>query len=159
MLEFKDTFKQITQLYNDDISKFELTCSILKLNNKLIINLYKNGQIDICYDLQLNKINKSQIIYNDYDDDDNDTEYDDLTSNLIPIVLIGNSNNMKTQVLASQIGKLINEKNISNYNDNIILHSSGQFFNNDDNDDNNDNNDDDFNKLQFIISTFNKCIT
>ncbi|KAG7879282.1 hypothetical protein KL937_003043 [Ogataea polymorpha] len=78
----------------------EVKCSVLDFADKQIISLSRDGELDVTYDLQTRPlaVEGSGI--------------------QVPTVLIGG--NLKTQVLAGQIGQCISK--------NTILNTSGKFF-------------------------------
>ena len=132
--EFSNTVKESNLIIKQqDGNEKMLTCTILDFQDKIIINLSLDGETDISYDIQIPQQNEFKRPYqiDDLNNEvDNELDNDDIssTSTIVPIVLIGAGNNIKTQVLASQIGKVMSEES----NKNIILNISGRIFGNKD---------------------------
>lgn len=111
-----------------------MTCTVVEFIDKLVINISLDGEMDISYDLQipvLDDLKKPlRQFNNDYEEDEVGIEDEDNTminnSTIVPILLIGAGNNMKTQVLASQIGFILSQHSSKN----VILNISGKFFGN-----------------------------
>ncbi|GMG52885.1 unnamed protein product [Ambrosiozyma monospora] len=66
-------------------------------------------------------------------------------------VLIGNNANLKNQVLATQVGKLVNQFNPQKKNS-LILNVSGKIFAKSENATN-----DDFTRLNFVLELIKDC--
>lgn len=113
-----------------------LTCTILEFHDKILINLSMDGKVDIFYDLQIpafDDLKKPKKMY-DYEEDEVFSEEEDetiLNSSITPVLLIGAGHNLKTQVLASQIGHVMGQHTTKN----IILSLSGRMFSNKSQDD------------------------
>jgi hypothetical protein len=136
--DFKDQIKECNLVIKQlDETEHLLTCTILEFLDKIVIHLAMDGETDISYDIQIPELDdlKKPVRYYDYnetlytDEDtteghDNDHNNSILNSSIVPTVLIGAGNNMKTQVLASQIGHVMCQQSTKN----IILNISGRIF-------------------------------
>lgn len=126
--DFKDQIKEchLPIRLHDGIDHM-LTCTILEFLDKIIIHLAMDGETDISYDIQmpeLDDLKKPRRIYN-YDDEIEDEGNDGvLNSSIVPTALIGGYDNMKTQVLASQIGHIMGQLSTKN----LILNVNGRIF-------------------------------
>lgn len=131
--DFKDQIKESNLLIKQkDGSEHILTCTIIEFLDKIIIQLAMDGETDISYDLQIPELDdiKKPIRKFSYDDSEFDGHWDSeednsaVSSTIIPTVLIGAGQNMKTQVLAAQVGYLMSQFSTHN----IILNVSGKLF-------------------------------
>ncbi|GME81595.1 unnamed protein product [Ambrosiozyma monospora] len=157
-MSFKDQHKQLSRNFKDEVQKdeFELTCSIIEFANKFLINVSKNGEIDTSFDVQLPTEQRRMNHYNydeyDVEDDDADgSNMKDINEGVMANVLIGNNANMKNQVLATQVGKLVNQFNPQKKNS-LILNVSGKIFAKSENATN-----DDFTRLNFVLELIKDC--
>ncbi|KAG7856533.1 hypothetical protein KL919_004063 [Ogataea angusta] len=82
------------------VAGHEVKCSVLDFADKQIVCLSRDGELDVTYDLQTRPLAVEG------------------SGTQVPTVLIGG--NLKTQVLAGQIGQIISK--------NTILNTSGKFF-------------------------------
>ena len=120
---FRNNVKELDLIIKRDDEEHMLTCTMLEFLDKLIIHLSMDGETDISYDIQIpekNDLKKPLRRYNFEEEE----EQEELESTIIPTVLIGSGNNMKMQVLSSQIGHTISQLS----NKNIILNISGKLF-------------------------------
>ncbi|GMG56448.1 unnamed protein product [Ambrosiozyma monospora] len=152
-MSFKDQHKQLSRSFKDEAQKdeFELTCSILEFANKFLINVSKNGEIDMSFDVQLPTEQKRMNRYSYEDDDFDGSNMKDINEGVMANVLIGNNANLKNQVLATQVGKLVNQFNPQKKNS-LILNVSGKIFAKSENATN-----DDFTRLNFVLELIKDC--
>ncbi|KAG0673438.1 hypothetical protein C6P40_002943 [Pichia californica] len=132
--DFKNSVKELDLIIRQNDVEHILTCTMLEFLDKLIVSLALDGETDISYDIQISTMEdmKKPIRRYDFDeeveekdDDDSDAaDIDQLNSTIIPTVLIGAGNNIKNQVLASQIGHRLKQHLAKN----IILNISGKLF-------------------------------
>lgn len=120
---FRDNVKELDLIIKRDGREHMLTCTMLEFSDKLFIHLSMDGETDISYDIQIPEKNDLKKPLRRYDFDE-EKEQEELENTIIPIVLIGSGNNMKMQVLSSQIGHTISQLS----NKNIILNISGKLF-------------------------------
>lgn len=156
--DFKDNFKEGTELINLNGQEYELTCTIVEFNDKIILNMSKNGEMDISYDLQIPTFSDLKKPTRRYDVEDfehqnnNDNEHAVLNTTIVPTVLIGGHNDMKTQVVASQIGQLMSLMSAKN----VILNMSGKLFGLDSKEEYQDT---DFATLQTVVRLVRKTMS
>lgn len=137
--DFKESIKESNLIIKQyDGTERVLTCTILEFIDKIIIHLAMDGETDISYDIQIPENNemKKPIQANGFSVNGYELEEDEVgfqeesqmgtESKIVPTVLIGAGNNIKTQVLASQIGHVMAQ----NSNKNLILNISGRLFGN-----------------------------
>lgn len=121
-------YREFTAKYGDDEFNFQM----IEFDNKMIINVMTNGIVDTTLDIPLSahaNIN-SQL-------------QDEESLGVEPIVLLGDPRNIKIQVVASQIGKLVQLlKNPRN----VILSIGSRWFGKAD-----EALDNDFEKLMFVM--------
>lgn len=123
--DFERNIKELDLIIKQNEEEHMLTCTILEFLDKILINVSMDGETDISYDIQIPEMNDLKKPVRRYDDDDEEEEDNRLTSStIIPTVLIGAGNNMKIQVLASQIGHEMSQFSTKN----IILNISGKIF-------------------------------
>jgi hypothetical protein len=131
---FHETIKESNLIIKQhDGTQRMLTCTILEFIDKIIIQLAMDGETDISYDIQIpehNDLKKPpQAQYTELEEGEVGFDEDHqiaLESTIVPTVLIGAGNNMKTQVLASQVGHVMAQHS----NKNLILNISGILFGN-----------------------------
>lgn len=128
--DFETAIRESNLIVPDNEGKEQvLTCTILEFQDKVVVNLAMDGKVDISYDLQIpafDDLNKPKKTYN-YEDDEVHTDEEVqsfLNSSITPILLIGAGHNLKTQVLASQIGHVMSQYTTKN----ILLNISGMIF-------------------------------
>lgn len=133
LTDFKGNIKEGTDMVNLNGHEYELTCTIVEFTDKIIMNMSKDGEMDISYDLHIPSFSDLKKPTRRYDVEDFETEdlenQDNnengvLNTTIVPTVLIGGRNGMKTQVVASQIGQLMSLMSTKN----VILNISGKLF-------------------------------
>ncbi|CAH2352387.1 proteasome chaperone 3 [[Candida] railenensis] len=125
----------------------EIVVSATNLEDKLILNIQINGSMDTTFDIPISTSVKvrqtlgggSQLINNNEDD-----------AGIQPIVLIGEVNNIKLDIVATQIGKLMLTKQEPK---NVILTLGSKWFGKSD-----VHEEDDFDKLMFILESVKSVI-
>lgn len=125
--DFERNVKELDLIIKHNEKEHLLTCTILEFLDKILINVSMDGETDISYDIQIPEMNDLKKPIRRYEDDDNDDNEEDsklTNSTIIPTVLIGAGNNIKIQVLASQIGHEMSQLSTKN----IILNISGKIF-------------------------------
>lgn len=137
--------KTISRVYpkSDD----EIVVLATNLEDKLILNIQINGTMDTTFDIPISTSVKvrqtlgggSQLINNHEDD-----------AGIQPIVLIGEVNNIKLDIVATQIGKLMLTKQDPK---NVILTLGSKWFGKSD-----VHEEDDFDKLMFILESVKSVI-
>lgn len=126
--DFDKKIREVDLIIKPDGKEHMLTCTMIEFIDKLIINLSLDGETDISYDIQIPEMNdlKKPLRRYDFDVDGEEVneEDDDISSTVTPTVLIGAGDNLKMQVLASQIGNVMSRLVTKN----IILNISGKLF-------------------------------
>lgn len=118
----------------------------VEIGETLIINIMINGITDTTMELPLN----SQQAINILSDLSNFEEFEE-SLGIEPIIIIGDHNNYKIQVIGSQVGKLL-LKNLKEPKS-VILSIGSRWFGKGDS-----TTDDDFEKLLFILDNLNKLL-
>lgn len=125
--------KSITAKYEGD-DEHEFVFHKIELEDKIILNIQINGVMDTTFDIPVSP--KSSI-----------TSYSSLTNSddagVEPIILIGDHGNVKIQVIASQIGKLVL---MSPAPKNMILSIGSKWFGK-----GTESDDNDFGRLMFLL--------
>lgn len=130
MGSFDDNLKELDLVVKRGGREHLLTCTMIEFLDKLVIHLSMDGETDISYDIQIPEMNdlKKPIQNYQYEEEEGEgatnNESNTVPSTIIPTVLIGAGDNMKMQVLASQIGHTMSQLSSMN----IILNISGKLF-------------------------------
>lgn len=125
--------KSITAIYSGD-EESEFTFHKIELNDKIILNVQINGVMDTTFDIPISSKSSINAYSNLNNSEDGGVE---------PVVLIGDHSNLKIQVVASQIGKLVL---VSSNPKNLILSIGSKWFGKGNESDGND-----FDKLMFVL--------
>lgn len=124
--------KSLFKRYDAD---HELLFHRLEWDDKIVLNIQINGLMDTTFDIPVSTRAAVNSIHRIQSEED---------LNIEPIILVGNHSNLKIQVVASQIGKLVlqleNPKN-------VILSIGSRWFGKGD-----ESNPDDFDKLVFVLA-------
>lgn len=135
--------KSITRTYPNQ-SKTEFIFHKIEFSDKIILNIHTDGIIDTTFDIP---ISSKAAISNNIHSIENSEE----GLGVEPIILVGDSNNLKIQIVAGQIGKLIlllkNPKN-------LILSIGSRWFGKGD-----ETSEDDFEKLMFVLAAVKELIS
>ncbi|GMM31798.1 hypothetical protein DAMA08_045430 [Martiniozyma asiatica (nom. inval.)] len=127
-MEFTNAFKRGSK----DTGIGQIECQTLEYADRVLVTVSLNGEVDTTYDLPLNSLGDVKRPSRRYDLDlemeneenlDEDGNHAELNNSIVPNLIIG-VGNLKTEVLASQIGLLLNQFTSKN----IILNISGKFF-------------------------------
>lgn len=105
----------------------------IEFADKIIVNVLIDGVMDTTFDIPLSThsaINRS-------------TQLEEIDLSVEPIVLVGNPHNIKLQVIASQIGKVVQQLRNPR---NVILAMGSRYFGKGD-----ETADGDFEKLMFVL--------
>ncbi|QPG72741.1 hypothetical protein FOA43_000042 [Brettanomyces nanus] len=117
-LGFEEGHREISR----QLESCELTCRIVEFLDKVIVDIQKDGEMDVSYDIQLGKTGiKKHPIGSTIEENVYDAVLD---NNIVPTSLLDGSCNVKNQVVASQIGKLMGELQKRN----VIVNMSGKLF-------------------------------
>mmetsp|Transcript_7152 Transcript_7152/g.9053 ORF Transcript_7152/g.9053 Transcript_7152/m.9053 type:complete len:142 (+) Transcript_7152:894-1319(+) len=136
-LEFS---KSITAKYPGD-DETEFIFHKIEFNDKIILNVQINGVMDTTFDIPVSS--KSSI--NAYSNISNSED-----GGLEPVILIGDHSNLKIQVVASQIGKVVLA---SSEPKNLILSIGSKWFGK-----GNETDENDFNKLMFVLDNVKQLL-
>lgn len=121
----------------------EFTFHKIELSDKIILNVHTNGIIDTTFDIPISSKAAISSTTNSIDSSEEGLGVE-------PIILVGDSSNLKIQIIASQIGKLIlllaNPKN-------LILSIGSRWFGKGD-----EVKDDDFEKLMFVLANIKEIL-
>ncbi|ODV69842.1 hypothetical protein HYPBUDRAFT_3771 [Hyphopichia burtonii NRRL Y-1933] len=124
-------------------SDVEFTFHKIELSDKIILNVHTNGIIDTTFDIPISSKAAISSTTNSIDSSEEGLGVE-------PIILVGDSSNLKIQIIASQIGKLIlllaNPKN-------LILSIGSRWFGKGD-----EVKDDDFEKLMFVLANIKEIL-
>lgn len=121
--------------YDQDSLRFQK----IEFANKLILNVLTNDIMDTTLDIPLS----TQATINDGLSDEDSLGVE-------PVVLVGNPHNLKIQVVAGQIGKVVRQlKNPRN----VILSLGSRWFGSGDSTE-----DGDFEKLMFVLGNIKKLL-
>lgn len=134
--------KSISKTYPSD-AEAEFTFQKIELGDKIVLNVYHNGIIDTTFDIPISSraaINSSTLSMQNNED----------SLGVEPIILVGDPNNLKIQIIASQIGKLVL---LLKTPKNLILSIASRWFGRGD-----ETNDQDFEKLMFVLSGVKEII-
>lgn len=116
---FEDNFKQASLTIDGN----KLTSTLIEMQDKLLLSVARNGEINVSYDLETPSFLDWKKPQRRYIFDEENEESRELNNTIVPKLLIGVPN-MKMQVLASQIGLLISTLSSKN----IILNISSKIF-------------------------------
>ncbi|CAK7901865.1 proteasome chaperone 3 [[Candida] anglica] len=132
--------KTVVAKYNN--SEDELTFTAVHLNDKTIVNVQVNGAMDTTFDIPLSTVSSvRQDLGNDIDNTDSGIE---------PVVLMGEVNNIKLEIVATQIGKLMLS---TPQPKSLILSIGSRWFGKGD-----VNEKDDFDKLMFVLANVKQVL-
>lgn len=123
-----EQFREIVASYGDDSLRFQK----IEFSTKLILNVLTNDVMDTTFDIPLST---HATINTNFSDEE--------SLGVEPIVLVGDPHNLKIQVVAAQIGKVV--KLLRNPR-NVILSVGSRWFGRGDS-----TGDGDFEKLMFIL--------
>lgn len=132
--------KSITAKFPGD-EENEFTFHKIELNNKLILNVQINGVMDTTFDIPVSSKSSINAYSNLSNSEDGGVE---------PVILIGDHSNLKIQVVASQIGKLVL---VSQEPKNLILSIGSRWFGK-----GNETDENDFNKLMFVLDNVKQLL-
>lgn len=135
--------KSITKKLGED----EFCFQMIEIADKIILNVPINGMVDTTMELPLNSEQSINILSNisNYDDNEDSLGID-------PIILIGDHNNFKSQIVASQVGKLI-LKTLQEPKS-VIISFFAKWFGQ-----GNESSNDDFDKLMFFLGNIKELIS
>lgn len=128
--------KSVTKTYSNDADA-EFTFQKIELGDKIVLNVYINGIIDTTFDIPISSraaINSSTF----------SLESSEEGLGVEPVILVGDPNNLKIQIIAGQIGKLVL---LLKEPKNLILSIASRWFGRGD-----ETTDQDFEKLMFVLS-------
>ncbi|SGZ50288.1 CIC11C00000002430 [Sungouiella intermedia] len=134
-MENSNQFLETVAEYDQDSLRFQK----IEFANKLILNVLTNDIMDTTLDIPLS----TQATINDGLSDEDSLGVE-------PVVLVGNPHNLKIQVVAGQIGKVVRQlKNPRN----VILSLGSRWFGSGDSTE-----DGDFEKLMFVLGNIKKLL-
>ncbi|EGV64713.1 hypothetical protein PSN45_005052 [Yamadazyma tenuis] len=135
----------LTKTY-PDADNTEVTFHKIEAADTIILNVLTNGIADTTFELPLNSQHSINILSNlsNFEDDEE-------KMGIEPRVIVGDHNNLKIQVVASQIGKLL----LSNMSEpkSVILSIGSRWFGK-----STETNDEDFKKLMFVLTSVNELL-
>lgn len=133
--------KSIEVSYPGDNEETEFVFHKIEFQDKIILNVQINGVMDSTFDIPISS-SSSINVYSRIKNGE--------TSGVEPVILIGDHNNLKIQVVASQIGELVlasaNPKN-------LLLSIGSKWFGKGDEAD-----DKDFDRLMFVLDNVKKIL-
>lgn len=136
------TFSKVHNAKYGDDDETEFFFQKIELGNKIVLNVQINGAMDTTFDIPMSS--RQAITLNNTLGNEEDTGVE-------PIILVGDYQNLKIQVVASQIGKLVLQ---SQNPKNVILSIGSKWFGKGDT-----TNDDDFDKLMFILGNVKSLLS
>lgn len=127
---------EITESFQNSTLRFQK----VEFENKIILNVLTDDVIDTTFDIPLSTQKSINL----------SLQSEDLLG-VEPVVLVGDPHNLKLQVIAGQIGKLVqNSQNPRN----VILSLGSRWFGKKD-----QTNDGDFEKLMFVLENIKKLLS
>ncbi|CDK29018.1 unnamed protein product [Kuraishia capsulata CBS 1993] len=129
-----DNHTQVIDTYENN----EISAQIIEFQDKSVIHLALNGEKDTTIDIPLPLTPGIKLAS------------ESTSSRISPVVLLGNQQNLKTMVMANQIGTLF--YTFSPEPKNLILITSSKLWNEKD-----DASNADFQKLAFILGLLKRC--
>lgn len=131
------------QLLTKEFEGIEYNFGINEFLDKRVVHVYRDGQKDSVVDIQLPTMLTQSILEED--------EGEELESKIKSSYIVGDSRNMKTLIMATQIGKLLVKSDLGDKN--VILNTSGRIFGRGDQVD-----DKDFERLMFVVSSVKELL-
>lgn len=134
-MEPTKTTHEITGSYGNSRLAFQRVDFV----DKIVLNVLIDDVIDTTFDIPLSTQSTINLAIQD-----------EHLLGVEPVVLVGDPQNLKLQVIAGQIGKVV--QNLKNPR-NVILSIGSRWFGNKD-----DTNDGDFDKLMFVLQNVQKLV-
>lgn len=127
--------REIVASYGTDSLRFQK----IDFENKIVLNVLVNDVMDTTFDIPLS----TQLAINPSLNDEDSLGVE-------PVVLVGNPHNLKLQVIAGQIGKVVK---LLKYPRNVILSVGSRWFGSGD-----QTNEGDFERLMFVLGNIKQLL-